>query len=183
MPRRGGLRALLGEAAGVARAFTLVRRRTLRRHDPFDLDGAALAIGRLGPLDPTPAAGPALLVLRADHRHVLAGGGLGPVASRPGLVTLLGSRRAASRQALAAALALAAVTATYYFCLRPAVAGRRGADTVSGCAAAPFDVDRELAQLREEVRVLRAQDTFATGRATRQPRSAGTVDGASEGAR
>jgi hypothetical protein len=49
---------------------------------------------------------------------------------------------------VAALVAAAAITLTYVFCVRPMMRGR--------AAAAPAE-DPEIAQLREELRVLRAQ--------------------------
>ncbi len=62
----------------------------------------------------------------------------------------------------AAVIAVAAIAATYFCCVRPALRGRcamtaatQGPDT---------EADRELAELREQVRVLRAQDALDSGR-------------------
>lgn len=85
--------------------------------------------------------------------------------------------------AFAAALALAAVIATYFFCVRPAADVRRRAGGVPGSAAARSDLDRELAQLGEEVRVRRTRDPVTISHAPPQPRSAGTVDATRAGAR
>lgn len=62
----------------------------------------------------------------------------------------------------AALILLAAVAAVYVCCVRPM---RRG-----GCApasGAPHDIElrRQIANLREEVRILRAQDSLADRRA------------------
>ena len=55
---------------------------------------------------------------------------------------------------LAALIALVAITTTYFTCVRPMRRGHRAAGS-SGEA----ELDRQIASLREELRVLRAQDT------------------------
>lgn len=62
---------------------------------------------------------------------------------------------------IAAFVAVAAIAATYFFCVRPAKTGHCGG---TGRAAQGEETDRELAQLREELRVLRAQDALDSGR-------------------
>lgn len=66
---------------------------------------------------------------------------------------------------LAALVALVAVTAVYFFCLRPV---RRG-----GCAMGAHrpdpELQRQIAELREELRVLRAEDALASGPASSGP--------------
>lgn len=66
---------------------------------------------------------------------------------------------------LAALVALAAVTAVYFFCIRPM---RRG-----GCAMGTQrpdpELQRQIADLREELRVLRAEDALASGPASPGP--------------
>jgi hypothetical protein len=57
-------------------------------------------------------------------------------------------------------VAIAAVTVTYFSCVRPMVRGRGHCGVPGGTG----DLDREIAQLREEVRVLRAQDSLDGGR-------------------
>lgn len=60
---------------------------------------------------------------------------------------------------LAAAVAAAAISLTYFFCVRPMLRGRGGcamADRAGDRSAR----DREIAELREELRVLRAQDAL-----------------------
>jgi hypothetical protein len=59
---------------------------------------------------------------------------------------------------LAAAVAAAAISLTYFFCVRPMLRGRGCAMTDrAGDRSAR---DREIAELREELRVLRAQDAL-----------------------
>lgn len=55
---------------------------------------------------------------------------------------------------LAALIALAAITMTYFTCVRPMRRGHRAAGS-SGEA----ELDRQIASLREKLRVLRTQDT------------------------
>lgn len=61
---------------------------------------------------------------------------------------------------LAALIAVGAIAATYFFCIRPMRSG--------GCAMSGSQQERELARqiadLREEVRVLRAADSLESGR-------------------
>lgn len=59
---------------------------------------------------------------------------------------------------IAAFVAVAAIAATYFFCVRPGLRGRCGTGGRAG------DADRQLAELREELRVLRAQDALDSGR-------------------
>ncbi|MGI8720910.1 MAG: hypothetical protein ACR2JG_01645 [Geodermatophilaceae bacterium] len=59
---------------------------------------------------------------------------------------------------IAAFVAVAAVAATYFLCVRPAMRGRCPSSGSAGAA------DRQIAELREEVRVLAAQDLLDTGR-------------------
>lgn len=58
---------------------------------------------------------------------------------------------------VAAVIALAAVSVTYFTCIRPHLRGSGCGMTGSGHSA---DTDRQIAELREELRVLRAQDTL-----------------------
>jgi hypothetical protein len=60
---------------------------------------------------------------------------------------------------LAAITALAAVTAVYVFCIRPM---RSGGCAMRGARQDP-ELARQIADLREELRVLRAQDALASG--------------------
>lgn len=62
---------------------------------------------------------------------------------------------------VAAAIAVAAILATYFFCVRPAMRWRCAMSTSPGPGA---ETERQLAELREEVRVLRAQDSLDSGR-------------------
>lgn len=62
---------------------------------------------------------------------------------------------------IAAFIAIAAITATYFLCVRPAMRGRCPSSRSPGSGAA---TDRQIAELREEVRVLAAQDLLDTGR-------------------
>ncbi|SFP05615.1 hypothetical protein SAMN05421810_101828 [Amycolatopsis arida] len=58
-----------------------------------------------------------------------------------------------------ALIAAAAVAAVYFFCLRPMRQGRCG--MMGGSRDA--ELDRRIADLREEIRVLRAQDSLDSG--------------------
>ncbi|GAA3845310.1 hypothetical protein [Amycolatopsis tucumanensis] len=60
---------------------------------------------------------------------------------------------------VAALIAVAAVTVTYFTCIRPM---RRGDGHCAGSGENP-ELDRQIAELREEVRVLRAQDSLDAG--------------------
>lgn len=66
---------------------------------------------------------------------------------------------------IAALIALAAITVTYFSCVRPMLRGR------GHCAAdgstRDAELDRQVAELREELRVLRAQDSLDSGRVPR----------------
>lgn len=62
---------------------------------------------------------------------------------------------------IAAFVAVAAIAATYFFCVRPGLRGSCGPGRSSGPGS---DADRQLAELREELRVLRAQDALDSGR-------------------
>ena len=53
---------------------------------------------------------------------------------------------------VAALVAAAAITLTYFFCVRPMMAGRRQ-------ERAPGPDDAKIADLREELRALRADDS------------------------
>ena len=68
---------------------------------------------------------------------------------------------------IAAFIAVAAVGATYFFCVRPATRGRCGMNRTAGHDPS---TERQVAELREELRVLRAQDSL-DGRVQRQPAS------------
>lgn len=60
---------------------------------------------------------------------------------------------------VAALIALAAVTATYFSCLRPHMRGS-GCGMTGSDAKRQADTARQLADLREDLRVLRAQDAL-----------------------
>ncbi len=57
---------------------------------------------------------------------------------------------------LAALIAIAAITATYYFCIRPMRRGECGMATGGN----EDERSREIAELREELRILRAEDAL-----------------------
>ncbi|MFF5990685.1 MULTISPECIES: hypothetical protein [Prauserella] len=61
---------------------------------------------------------------------------------------------------LTAIVLVVAMTFAYMFCIRPTLRGQ------GHCATPREDpeLDRQIAELREEVRVLRAQDVLASGR-------------------
>lgn len=62
---------------------------------------------------------------------------------------------------VAALVAAGAVTAVYFFCLRPM---RRGTcEMTGGSQEQDAELDRQIADLREELRVLRAQDALDSG--------------------
>ena len=65
-------------------------------------------------------------------------------------------------------VAVAAIAATYFFCVRPAMRGRCAMNRSAGHDP---DTERQVAELREELRVLRAQDSLDSGRVHRQPTS------------
>ncbi len=65
--------------------------------------------------------------------------------------------------ALAAVIAVAAATATYLFCVRPMLRGRGHCAQHAGPRPVA-EVDRQVAELREELRILRAQDSLGSGR-------------------
>lgn len=75
---------------------------------------------------------------------------------------------------IAAAIAIGAITSTYFFCVRPGMRGRcaaagTGAARPGITAGRGDDLDRQLAQLREDIRVLHAQDLLDAGQATPKP--------------
>jgi hypothetical protein len=63
---------------------------------------------------------------------------------------------------LAALVAVGAITATYFFCVRPHLRGRGCAATSD--AAGDGELGRQVAELREELRAMRAQDSLDSGR-------------------
>ena len=67
---------------------------------------------------------------------------------------------------LAALVAVAAITAVYFFCIRPM---RNGNCAMSGGSVRDPELDRQIADLREELRVLRAQDSLESGQVSSDP--------------
>ncbi|MGH3985595.1 MAG: hypothetical protein ACRDST_23665 [Pseudonocardiaceae bacterium] len=63
----------------------------------------------------------------------------------------------------AALIAVAAVTVTYLSCVRPILRGRGHCGMARG-SEPESDINSQIAELREELRVLRAQDSLASGR-------------------
>jgi hypothetical protein len=63
---------------------------------------------------------------------------------------------------IAAIIALAAIAAVYFFCIRSM---RKGNCAMGGGTASDSELDRQIADLREELRVLRAQDSLEPGSA------------------
>jgi hypothetical protein len=61
---------------------------------------------------------------------------------------------------LAALIAVGAVAATYFFCIRP----MRSGGCAIGAARQDPELARQVADLREEVRVLRAEESLESGR-------------------
>ena len=61
---------------------------------------------------------------------------------------------------IALAVAVAAIAATYVFCVRP---GLRGRCAMSRSSSSDTATGQQLAELREELRVLRAQDSLDGG--------------------
>jgi hypothetical protein len=61
---------------------------------------------------------------------------------------------------IAALIALAAITMTYIFCVRPMLTGR--GHRAAGGPERDGELDRQVADLREELRVLRAQERNRT---------------------
>lgn len=61
---------------------------------------------------------------------------------------------------MAALIAIAAITATYYFCIRPMRRGERG---MGAGENQNEERGREIAELREELRILRAEDALESG--------------------
>ncbi len=60
---------------------------------------------------------------------------------------------------IAALVAVGVLTAVYFVCLRPMWRGQCGMMTAQQDAG----LDRQIAELREEIRVLRAQDSLGVG--------------------
>ncbi|MGH3678262.1 MAG: hypothetical protein ACRDU5_21510 [Mycobacterium sp.] len=70
--------------------------------------------------------------------------------------------------AFALLVAAAAITVTYLMCVRPMLRGR---GHCAGSDTQPGGLDREIADLQEQVRVLRAQDQIDSGTVPRpEPR-------------
>ena len=73
---------------------------------------------------------------------------------------------------VAAAIASATIASTYFFCVRPGMRGRcAGGRPGAAVDSRDADFDRQMAQLREDIRVLRAQDLLDAGQATPKPAS------------
>jgi hypothetical protein len=71
---------------------------------------------------------------------------------------------------VAAAIAIASIASTYFFCVRPGMRGRcAGSGAGAGADSSDADLDRQMAQLREDIRVLHAQDLLDAGQATPKP--------------
>lgn len=64
---------------------------------------------------------------------------------------------------LAALVAVGAIAATYFFCMRSMLRGKSGP---GGCCQSDAEDDREIGELREELRILRAQDTMEASSTT-----------------
>lgn len=67
---------------------------------------------------------------------------------------------------LAFLIAAAAITATYFFCIRPMRRGQCG--MAMGDDQRDEKRTREIADLREELRILRAEDSLGSGPARKQ---------------
>ena len=65
---------------------------------------------------------------------------------------------------LAALTAVAAMTATYFFCVRPM---RRGSCTMGGTSGTDSEIDRQLTELEDELRALRTQIALETAASSR----------------
>jgi hypothetical protein len=65
---------------------------------------------------------------------------------------------------IAGLIALAAITATYFSCVRPHLRNRGGCGVAGGAARNDAELDRQVAEMREEFRLLRAQDALDRGR-------------------
>jgi hypothetical protein len=67
---------------------------------------------------------------------------------------------------LLAAVAVTSLAATWFFCLRPMWKGRCG---MSGHAGSSDEkLSRQIAELQEEIRMLRAQDALGKDRSVRR---------------
>lgn len=65
---------------------------------------------------------------------------------------------------IAGLIAFAAITATYFSCVRPHLRNRGGCGMAGGGTQKDAALDREVAELREELRMLCAQDVLDSGR-------------------
>jgi hypothetical protein len=65
---------------------------------------------------------------------------------------------------IAGLIALGAITATYFSCVRPHLRNRGDCGMTGSPAQGDAELDRQVAELREELRVLRAQDALDSGR-------------------
>lgn len=73
---------------------------------------------------------------------------------------------------LAALVAVAAIAATYFFCIRPM---RRGGHCgMDSACRSEAEREREIADLREELRILRAADAVDSGDPGYHPPTAST---------
>ena len=71
---------------------------------------------------------------------------------------------------VAAAIATASIASTYYFCVRPGIRGRcAGARPGAAVDSNDADLDRQMAQLQEDIRVLHAQDLLDAGQTAPKP--------------
>lgn len=57
-------------------------------------------------------------------------------------------------------VAVAAITAVYFFCIRPML---RGNCAMTSTSKHDPELDRQIADLREDLRVLRAEDSLESG--------------------
>jgi len=65
---------------------------------------------------------------------------------------------------IAGLIALAAITATYFSCVRRHLRNRVGCGVAGDAARNDAELDRQVAEMREDLRLLRAQDTLDSGR-------------------
>lgn len=70
---------------------------------------------------------------------------------------------------VAALIAVAAVVVTYFSCVRPMLRGRGHCGITSGQADQNAELDRQIADLREEMRALRVEDGVDGGRNATRP--------------
>lgn len=69
---------------------------------------------------------------------------------------------------MAALVAVAAIAAMWLFCVRPHLKGS-GSCAMGANSIQDAEVDRQIAQLREELRILRAQDAVEASRTNGRP--------------